>query len=67
LAGTKVGKSNLFPILPIFVVPTATAPDYERSICTAIPHLLEERLELGTGELRFPASLEEFADLLTYL
>ncbi len=28
------------------------------------PISLEERLELGMGELRFPATLEEFADLL---
>jgi len=28
------------------------------------PISLEERLELGTNEVRFPASLEEFADLL---
>lgn len=31
---------------------------------TKFPVTLEDRLELGAGELRFPATLEEFADLL---
>jgi len=34
------------------------------TVATKFPVTLEDRLELGAGELRFPATLEEFADLL---